>query len=382
MLGLGNGLIIHADGKKVSIEIISDALQFATDQASAFTVYRRKGLSDVARNTIAAAARRYYERHYSFFLMYLSITVSGDRPAQFCSQLAAHAYGVVGIRMTTLPENRILPVDLFLLCQKSEHWKDVTNEFTREPSSPDADKILPRIPIPGEGELSVSEFLSLSDKRIRESAEATKQVYDIVYKTVRDGVRTEALLSKHSAARFDLAKLVYLAPSEMDDEVSGWIVRVLEQLQSLMSLSLLPNIYYLISSNFLRHFEEIPGSSAYVGLPKADMVTEMERSREIINIYTYLVLAETGLLCVLAYATPHDKFEKYRSIKREYNELFLKAIPKVDDLSAYEKGENLFPWVKEESDRAWCKSAFDNILKSLRVIGVLRSQQRDSQGSR
>ena len=111
-----------------------------------------------------------------------------------------------------------------------------------------------------------------------------------------------------------------------------------------------------------------------------DIVTEMERSREIINIYTYLVLAETGLLCVLAHAIPHEKFEKYRSIKREYNDRFVKAIPKVDDLSIYETAENLFPWVREESDRAWCKSTLDNILRSLRVIEILRKAATRSTG--
>src|SRR5690606_40510835 len=64
ILGLDGGIVIHADGKSVEIEVITDALHIATAEQAHYTIYRHKGISDVTRQKISLEAIRYYRQKY------------------------------------------------------------------------------------------------------------------------------------------------------------------------------------------------------------------------------------------------------------------------------------------------------------------------------
>jgi uncharacterized protein YycO len=138
MLGIGAGLIIHADGKTVSIENAVDALQYETEEASKFGVYRRCDMTVELADQIVSAAIRYYKQKYkflTFFKNFVRGSAEGEGDTtQFCSRLVAHAYRSAGLLPTELPDNKVLPVDLYQICRLPP-WEDVTAEFTEKPLS-------------------------------------------------------------------------------------------------------------------------------------------------------------------------------------------------------------------------------------------------------
>ncbi|MGH6920450.1 MAG: hypothetical protein ACREU4_04935, partial [Burkholderiales bacterium] len=103
-------------------------------------------------------------------------------------------------------------------------------------------------------------------------------------------------------------------------------------------------------------------------------IREMQKASEIVTVYAYLQFAEIGLFSILAHFTPHEKFEQFRSVKREYAQQFLAAVQPIGNPSLYEDKENLFQWVEEESDRAMSRTLVGNILMALEVIEIMRRQ--------
>src|SRR5690606_4075524 len=131
ILGLDGGIVIHADGKSVEIEVITDALHIATAEQAHYTIYRHKGISDVTRQKISLEAIRYYSQKYSFspFFQKSSTlskksTSSNEDTTQFCSRLVAYVYRVSGVELSNLPDHKVLPVDLFKVCSLPP-WEDI-----------------------------------------------------------------------------------------------------------------------------------------------------------------------------------------------------------------------------------------------------------------
>ena len=95
MLGVGDGLIIHADGKTVALEVLSDALHVDRPDAYHYQVYRNKNISPETAAQVAKSAMRYFGQKYRF-TSYLGQEQEGDT-TQFCSRLVAHAYRAVDL---------------------------------------------------------------------------------------------------------------------------------------------------------------------------------------------------------------------------------------------------------------------------------------------
>jgi hypothetical protein len=370
MLGVGGGLIIHADGKSVAVEVISDALHHHTREASLFQIYRRKDISRDLAEKIVKSAMRYYGQRYRFST-YFAEPDAGDT-TQFCSRLVAHAYRSAGVPLSSLTDSKVLPVDLYQICQ-SRAWNDVSAEFVQQPPPPAINELLPTIEIPGQGELSLSDFLTHSDAVILEAARLTKENIKLQYDTTRTLLHNEALLARFSSFQFDLSKQIRLTPSALEDTFALRITRVLAQLEDLLALSRLPSIDTLVADSFLNAVDNQKDIGLYAGYPTPLAIREMQVSREAITIFSYLLLAEIGLLTILAHRTPHEKFEQFRSVKSKYADQFAAALQPFDDFSSYERVEDLFEWVEGESDRATCQQVFGRIVAALKVIAILRS---------
>jgi hypothetical protein len=183
MLGVGDGLIIHADGKTVAVEVISDALHHATSEASRFQVYRRRDASVDVTAKIVTSAMRYYNQRYRFST-YFNTDPGGDT-TMFCSRLVAHAYRSAGAQLTPLQDNRVLPVDLYQICQSKE-WMEITSEFVVEPVDAAVDELFPSIELPDQGSMSLSEFLAHVDALITDRARMLKQREQIRYDSTRE----------------------------------------------------------------------------------------------------------------------------------------------------------------------------------------------------
>lgn len=92
MLGAGDGIIIHADGTEVTLQVVSDALKF---KDSTYEIYRNSGVSEETAKRIAEAGIHYLKQQYDF-TTYFGAGGAGD-VTQFCSRLVAQAYRIVGL---------------------------------------------------------------------------------------------------------------------------------------------------------------------------------------------------------------------------------------------------------------------------------------------
>jgi hypothetical protein len=368
MLGVGNGLIIHADGKTVTVEPMSDALNYETDERSLFQVFRRDEMSPEAAKAIAREAARYYAQKYRFSSFFAE-PVEQDT-TQFCSRLVAYAFRVAGIPLTGLPDNKVLPLDLFRVCQ-SGGWKDVTKDFISAPQATIGDDIFPKVRLEGE-DVSLSQFLAKADSVLATSARLSAKTMQVVYEANKSILATEALLAKFCGAQFDLAKALRLNPSALNDKDATTIARLLEQIQALLDLSELPDIELLVGDALLNSDPEDKDSKLNIAYPTPLAIREMQKSRETIKIYGYLLFAETGLCTILAHSTPHDSFEAYRSVAKEYADQFLRALQPVANLAPYENADDLFKWIDGDADRSMARKIFRNIVAALKVIDILR----------
>jgi Permuted papain-like amidase enzyme, YaeF/YiiX, C92 family len=369
MLGVGNGLIIHADGKKVAVEPMSDALNYETDERSLFQVFRRDEMSPEAAKAIAKEATRYYAQKYRFSSFFTELLE--EDTTQFCSRLVAYAFRAADIPLTGLPDNKVLPLDLFRVCQ-SGGWKDVTKDFISDAPATIGDDIVPKVRLEGE-DLSLSQFLAKADSLLATSARLSAQTMQVVHEANKSILANEALLAKFCGAQFDLAKALRLNPSTLSDKDGTTIARVLEQMQTLLDLSELPDIELLVGDTRLNSDPEDKDSKLNIAYPTPLAIREMQKSRETIRIYSYLLFAEIGLCVILAHYTPHSAFEAYRSVKREYADQFLRALQPVASLAPYENADDLFRWIDGDADRSMARKIFRNIVAALKVIDILRA---------
>jgi hypothetical protein len=369
MLGVGNGLIIHADGKQVTVEPMSDALAYDTDERSLFQVFRRDALSPDAAKAIAKEATRYYAQKYRFSSFFTEPLE--EDTTQFCSRLVAYAFRVAGIPLSELPDNKVLPLDLFHICQ-SGGWKDVTKDFVSDAYTTINDDVFPKVELEGEN-VPFSQFLTKADSALATSAALSAQTMKVVYEANKSILMNEALLAKFCGAQFDLAKALRLNPSALIDRDAAIIARVLEQIEALLDLSELPDIELLVGNALLNSDPEDKNSKLNIAYPAPLAIREMQKSRETIKIYGYLLFAEIGLHVILAHYTPHDNFESYRAVKREYADQFLRSLRPVANLPKYEKSDDLFRWINSDADRGMTRRIFRNIVAALKVINLLRT---------
>lgn len=205
-----------------------------------------------------------------------------------------------------------------------------------------------------------------------------KQQIELQYETTRLLLKNEALLAKFCALQFDISKKIRIAPDAINDMIAPRIARVLAQLDSLLALSLLPDIELLVTQSFLNTGDGQADIPLYAGYLPPSAIREMQIARTIVTIYSYLFFAETGLFTILAHHTPHEKFEPFRAVKREYADCFLAALPPFSNFSCYQNRPDTFEWVDLETDRATCRTSFANILGALEVIEILRNSQSRS----
>ncbi|MBQ5950011.1 YiiX/YebB-like N1pC/P60 family cysteine hydrolase [Massilia sp. ST3] len=368
MLGVGGGLIIHADGKKVALEVVTDALDFAS---TSYQVFRQTGLPAATAAQVAKAGIRYMQQKYSF-AAYFKKTREDDT-TQFCSRLVAHAYRAAGMPLGALADKDVLPLDLYMLCQEAP-WTDVTEESFHRPLSTEAEALAGEIGIPGQGAPSLSEFFDRSDKLLLDSAQMHKQFQEMRHQSYRRILHVEGLLAQYCVLMFTHAKQLRTSPADIDDSFAGKIAGVLGQIDTLLDLASLPDIDLLIE-NTLINTDTGASDSEYAGMPGAAAVREMQTGRETILCYTYLLLAETGLLSIVAHIVPHDKFEAFRAVDRERASGFLAALLQAGELKEYAEAENAFAWVDIEADRDFCRQSYKSILALLEIVRIATARQ-------
>lgn len=356
MLGIGPGLVIHADGRRVALDLLSDVWPAFSGPAASVQVYRKRDMDGRLAGKVALHAKRYLRRKYSF------IPFFGDRaPAgrvdttMFCSRLVAYAFREAGAPLTALPDHKVLPADLVQICRRSG-WDDITAGFAETPIDPSVDEHLPGIEIPGEGSMTLSAFFARTDAAMAQVSRLAKETEEARFDVTRELLESEALMSQFVAAMFDYAKQVHEDPALVGEHAAGIICRTLGQLSALLQLSLLPAIDLLVFASFLNADDE--EAVGYVGQPGPSDMRTMQEAREALRIYTALLFAKIGLMAIVAHLVDDESFAHFRSIRRDYAERFLASIDLATDISAYANRPDLFAWSKIEGDREFSLATF------------------------
>lgn len=370
LLGIGGGLVIHADGKRVSIDVISDVIRPGTEEAAHFAVYRHQQLSPQAKAEIVNAAYRYYSQSYGFTPYFGSIgrkSRAKEDTTQFCSRLVAHAYGAAGLPLTRLADKRVLPLDLYRICQDSE-WRDVTATFIEEEFSDDLTDLLRDAGVEEINGRNPKEFFADSEKLIRQGAALQRQMLHLQHKTLRDQLHAQAVIAKFVSLQLELAKQSLLEPDPADERVAGWVKSVLCQLPELLDLARLPEAALLV--------DHVPsrmtaGGSAFVGMPEPSVMQQIGLNGEVCRIFAYLLLANLGMLAIASRLRPGDEFEKYAALGEKWGVEWMAALPEVDGLTQrLADTQEGFLWVESESDRKIARSMGGSIIKVLQMIEI------------
>ena len=369
MLGVGDGLIIHADGKSVALEVISDALHVDRPDAYHFQVYRNKNISPETAAQVAKSAMRYFGQKYRF-TGYLGQEQEGDT-TQFCSRLVAHAYRAVDLPLTQLANNKVLPLDLYQILQTGD-WVDVTTQFIEPPLSAEASALLGDIELPTGEKIDLNSFFEKTGDTTLESLRLARKVQELQYQHHKHALHTEALLAKYCALQFDMAKQVRNHPDLLDNDFAASIARVLSQLDTLLDCAELPSLDLLVPSSLL-NTGDIEQDSPYIGMPPPAAIRELQTGREAIRIYTYLLMGETGLFTILWHAFSNEKFKQFQDVPPYFANSFLASLQTVTRLAHFDSLTDTFAWVDEPADRALCQTLFHNILVALKVLDMARA---------
>lgn len=380
ILGLDGGIVIHADGKSVEIEVITDALHIATAEQAHYTIYRHKDISDVTRQKISLEAIRYYSQKYSFspFFQKSSTlsnksTSSNEDTTQFCSRLVAYVYRVAGVELSNLPDHKVLPVDLFKVCSLPP-WEDITQDFMDDNTSSDLDERLGSITMPNGEEVTLSTFMRSANALLKDNAIFNAELQKIAYKSLKDLLINESLLAKFCSAQLDMAKLVSIKPDEIHGDVTDLICKTLEQIEDLLLLATTLDLKLITPDILSNFYPDDRGRGAYVNFPSTATMRELQLNREVIRIYAGLLFAQAGIFVILAHYVPNEKYRIFEAVNRDTADRFLTSVLQIRvDLSTYDNFQELFVWIEDDIDRSTSQKIFNNIVTGLRLIDFLRS---------
>lgn len=370
MLGIGPGLIIHADGKSVAVEIPKDALRQNTDTPAGFRVYRRKSLSQDNADTIAREAMRYYRQRYTF-LPYFRRKRYADT-TQFCSRLVAHSFALAGTPIIAKREaNKVLPIDLAASFADSPDWQDITGRFFDAPPASKGFEKHRTVAVPGQAQLSEEEVRNGTDRALSKYAQVDKETIEVGFKAAHAVLTGEAQRYELVALQFRFSKMVSFAPQLMNEIFAAKAIEVLKKMDALLGLSRLPAAEVLIRVSVYNSGEP-SAKGPYVDLPGPSTVRELQIGRETIKLYDDLISAKIALFTILAHRTILHECQQFRAAKSVYADQFLAALPAVD-VSAYENDLHPFQWIESEQDRITSKDTFGKILRALKEISTLRN---------
>lgn len=379
ILGLDGGIVIHADGKSVEIEVITDALHIATVEQARYTIYRHKGISELTRQKISIEAMRYYSQKYSFSPFFRKSSTSPNKSTssnkdttQFCSRLIAYVYRAAGVELTNLPDHKVLPVDLFRICSSSP-WENITQDFIDKDTSGDLDERLGSITMPNGEEMTLSTFMKSANALLKGNAIFNAKLQKMAYGSLKEVLMSELLLAQFCQLQLDMGKLISIKPNEIQGHVTDLICRALEQIESLLLLAKISDLKLITPDSFSNFDLDDSGRGAYVNFPPSATMRELQLSGKALRIYAALLFAQAGIFAILAHYAPNEKYKTFKIVNRDTADKFLTSALQIRvDLSTYDNFQELFVWIEHEADRSTSQEILNNIITGLRLIDSLR----------
>ncbi|EJF71733.1 hypothetical protein A462_11805 [Pseudomonas sp. Ag1] len=360
MLGAGDGIIIHADGTEVTLQVVSDALKF---KDSTYEIYRNSGVSEETAKRIAEAGIHYLKQQYDF-TTYFGAGGAGD-VTQFCSRLVAQAYRIVGLPLSELPDHKVLPLDLHRRCQRPD-WQNITADSLFPQLPPDTDLESMSISIMDET-LPLSKFLNETDSLVLTNLQLQVRVQEALHESTRQIMQAQACLTQFSAAVFNEVRLLREEPGRMDEQHAHRIKLVLSQLDNLLNLAALPDLELLIKDSMINSGAGADKRGMYAGLPTSTETRDREKARETIRYLSYLLMTEIGLLSILAQHGQDDSLARFSKVNPVYVSAFANALPDTLNAILY-KPDHAFPWVANPDYQAAYRATYSNVISAIRCI--------------
>lgn len=218
MLGISQGIVIHADGAEVTVESLRNALEDELDEVDRrrFRVVRpdQPGLSAADEQTLTVEAIGFLKEKYSFVLGRRSGWFGRLRHRNrhltqpFCSELIATAYRAIDRPIGGRAADRTLPSDIDAFCIPPA-WRDATDEYFE--ARPDV-VIDDRIRV-GDRTLTIAQFMIEGDALLQHgwdlnSAQTVAQ-HDVVNSIIAPAV----FIQQAKGIELEVAKMVALRPT-------------------------------------------------------------------------------------------------------------------------------------------------------------------------
>ncbi|WP_416769624.1 YiiX/YebB-like N1pC/P60 family cysteine hydrolase [Pseudomonas sp. RHF3.3-3] len=360
MLGAGDGLVIHADGKKVTLQVASKELNIKN---STYEIYRNHSISEDTARKIAEAGVHYLEQQYDFTKYFLKGSALDF--TQFCSRLVAQAYRFIGIPLSDLPDHKVLPVDIHRQCQLPD-WKNVTAESLLPPLPENHDLEGMHALVMNDG-TSLSEFLDRTDSLIMSGLQQQVKIEEALHKSTLDIMKGQELAAQYCAAKFTLFQSLREQPEKINEQNVQDIGEVLSQLETLLDIAALPDLELLIKDSASNSNGGADQRAPYAGLPTNVEIREQNKARETIRYLSYFLMAEIGLLSILAQFDQSDKLAKFKKINPDYIKEFCNALP--DTLNTHPNElDNTFPWVTNLEFQAVYRAVYSNVISAIRCL--------------
>ncbi|MFJ4145697.1 YiiX/YebB-like N1pC/P60 family cysteine hydrolase [Pseudomonas sp. NPDC089734] len=360
MLGAGDGLIIHADGTEVILQVVSDALKF---KDSTYEIYRNPGISEETTKKIAEAGIHYIKQKYEF-TRYFGASSPHDF-TQFCSRLVAQAYRVAGMPLSELPDHKVLPLDLHRRCQLPD-WQNITADSLLSPLPQGSALESMNIPMM-DGARSLPDFLDESDNLLLSSLQLQVRIEEAIHESIRNNMQGQDVLTHFCAAEFNKVRLLRDQPGCMDEQDAQRIERVLSQIDNMLSLAALPDLELLIKDSMINSADSTDQRGMYAGLPTNKETRDREKARETIRYLSYLLMIEIGLFSILAQYDQNGRLAPFRKVNPTYASAFFNALPDTLSAALY-NSEHVFPWVTNPDFQATYRVAYSNVINALKCI--------------
>ena len=382
MIGVGGGLVIHADGKSVNIDIVTDTIGISMTDAAKFEIFRRRDLSVEKAQAIVNAAYRYYGQAYGFipfFGRHRKAAEEDKDTTQFCSRLVAYAFRTTGLALTSLADAKVLPLDLYRICQNEHDWQNISDRFVEKRITEVAWRALEEAGLAKQLGFSEEELILLlkgDKKRDFEFANWYKEKLRIKHKSVRDRLDLEMKGIQLVLLHFELARSRFCDPETLDENDAGDITKILEQLPALLDYANLSSLELCVPVVLNPNFsDEVVNTPDFVGLPTPFIMYEMRLQKESLRILTCLLFGAIGIFVIAACQLNDVRFAQFRAVKAEFSIKFLAAIPRVANLdSLLQAARDGFIWITDSSEREFISSLFCSIVGVLQQLENLREQ--------
>lgn len=334
MLGVLQGVVIHADGVSVKTQRLGDALGGNHVERGRFSVMRpNPPLAPGTGIELINAAQAFIAQKYSFVpgrrSTMLGRWLHRGRPLThpFCSELVAFSYSAIGRPIIDRPPDSVLPIDLERYCV-APAWSDVTDTYEAISVPPViADK---PVPFDGREETLANVIQGMDDllgRMAGREVEKANLSYQIAYSLVEQCILVQQL----KGCELQLAQQLAMKPSLFFEAYASVTRTDLASMATFYEELLAAPRHQ--PAPFAKGIERVcphvaPTQRAYESLPSADEIRRYEQLGNSLAFGARVLRLESELLGIASgLGLPAGAQERFVDLSAEQAKLFAAEMP-------------------------------------------------------